>query len=283
MFSSAAQTCRWITTTECEFAHIKNTFSACTPITQLILHAHGLAGNTPLHIAASHGQTEAAAALLEAGALVDAIDEREDTCLLLAAMGGHIAAVQLRLQAWQAPAAAVLFRAIVCASAGHHWDAGMLIVRQLGKQDMAFAAQVMRVLPGAVPAALDAVLGSLAEQQAAALQDEARQLAEQRRGLQVITFGLAGMHKRAAAGMLEGPCIASPDECGQGESTAGAADGVSTGAVLVQKSEHASAAAASADDAGSVSVAGGQCKPGINLGHVNKRKRGRNVQRSAAS
>jgi hypothetical protein len=77
----------------------------------------------------------------------------------------------------------------------------VLIVQKLGKQDMAAAAELMQAMPAAVPALLDAVLGSEAEQQAAALQDEARQLAEQRRGLQVLVLGLAGqLRKQAAAG-----------------------------------------------------------------------------------
>jgi hypothetical protein len=239
-----------------------------------MLCARGLAGNTPLHIAATFGQAEAAAVLLEAGASVDAVDERGDTCLSLAAIGGHTAAVRRLLQAWQEPPADVLRRASIFASAFDHWDAAVLLVRELGKQNMATAAEVMQEMPCVVPALLDAVLGSEAEQQAAALQDEARQLAEQRRGLQVVVLGLAGTRKRAAA---EGPCIASSDECDEGESTAGAADGVSAGAGRAQKPEHVSAAVAEADAAGCVGVDGSHCGSGINLGHVNKRKRGRTM------
>jgi hypothetical protein len=89
----------------------------------------------------------------------------------------------------------------------------MLLMRQLGKQDMAAAAKVMRVIPAAVPALLDAVLDSEAEQQAAALQEDARQLAEQRRGLQVTVLGLAGARKHAATGLCAGQCNASSDKC----------------------------------------------------------------------
>jgi hypothetical protein len=140
---------------------------------------------------------------------------------------------------------------------------------------MAAAAEMMRAMPDAVPALLDAVLGSEVEQQAAALQDEARQLAEQRRGLQVLVLGLAGKRKRAATGVLVGPSSASSDKCSEAECTAGAADDeVSRGVESLEDLEHVyvSAAAAKAGDAGCVSVAGG---PGINGGRVNKRKRRR--------
>jgi hypothetical protein len=202
----------------------------------LILYACCFAGNTPLHIAATYGQAEAAAVLLEAGALVAAVNEHGDTCLSLAARFGHAAAVRQLLQAWQAPPTDVLPTAIRCAAERKHWDAAVLLVRQLGKQDMAAAAQWRRAIPDVVPALLDALLGSEAKQQAAALQDEARQLAEQRRGLQVLVLGLAGKCNRAAAaGLFAGTCMASSDECGEDECTAGAADGVSTGAVSLQE------------------------------------------------
>jgi hypothetical protein len=144
-------------------------------------------------------------------------------------------------------------------------------------QDMAAAAEVMRATPDAVPALLDAVLNSEAEQQAAALQDEARQLAEQRRGLQVLVLGLAGKCKRAAAaGLFAGTHMASSDECSEDECTAGAAVGVLTGGVVLV---HTSAAAAEANDEGSERFAGSHRRPGLNVGHINKRKRGRKSQR----
>jgi hypothetical protein len=153
----------------------------------------------------------------------------------------------------------------------------MLLVRQLGKQNMAAAAKVMRTIPAAVPALLDAMLGSEAEQQAAALQDEARQLAEQRPGLQAIVLGLAGSRKSAATGLFAGPCSASSDDCSQGRRTAGAADVASTGAVSVQQLVDVSAAVEKADDAGCVSVDGSHCSPGIKVGHFNQRKRSSKV------
>jgi hypothetical protein len=235
------------------------------------LFSRGVAG-TPLHIAAWWGQTEAAAALLEAGASITAVDEAGQTCLTLATWNHDTAAVRLLLQAWQAPPADVLREAVNLAAYFKRWDAAVLLVQQLGKQDMAAAAEVMQAMPDAVPALLDAVLGSEAEQQAAALQDEAR------RALQVLVLGFAGMNKRTAAGLFVEPCIASSDECSEDECTAGAADGVSVRAVSVQELGHVNAAAANADDdAGGVSVAGGHCRPGITARHVNKRKRGRKV------
>jgi hypothetical protein len=225
-------------------------------------------------MAAWWGQTEAAAALLEAGALVTAVDDAGQTCLSLAAWDGETAAVRLLLQAWQAPPADALREAVNLAAYFKNWEAAVLFVQQLGKQEMAAAAELMQAMPDAVPALLDAVMGSEAEQQAAALQDEERQLAEQRCGLQVLVLGLAGMEKRAAAGLFAGSCTA--DECSEGEGTACAADGVSTGAVSVQELGQESAAVAKADDdAGGVSVAGSHCRPGIDARHVNKRKRGR--------
>jgi hypothetical protein len=234
------------------------------------LYVRGFAGNTPLHLAALYGQADAAAALLEAGASVAAVMGLGHTCLSLAAHHGHTATVRQLLQAWQAPPADVLRISVEFAAKFDHWDAAVLLVRQLGKQNMAAAAEMMQAMPLAVPALLDAVLGSKAEQQAVALQDEARQLAEQRRGLQVLVLGLAGTCKPAATGLCVGPCTASCDKCGEGEYTAGAADGVSTGVAWVP----ASAAAAKADDAGCVSVAGSHCRPEI-ARNVNKRKRRR--------
>jgi hypothetical protein len=180
------------------------------------LYARGFAGIIPLRLAAWHGQTGAAAVLLEAGASVAAETDSGHTCLSLAAQYGHTATLRQLLQAWQAPSVSALRKAVQCAAARDHCDAAVLLVRQLGKQDMAAAAEEMQAMPGAVPALLDAVLGSEAEQQAAALQDEARWLAEQRRGLQVLVLGLAGSRKRADAGLFAGPCIASSDECSEG-------------------------------------------------------------------
>jgi hypothetical protein len=225
--------------------------------------------------AACNGHGEAIVILLAAGASVAAVNVFGHSCLSWAALHGHTAAVKQLLQAWQAPPTDVLRRAIRSAAADKHWDAAVPLLRKLGKQDMAAAAEVMRAMPDAVPALLDAVLGSEAEQQAAALQDEARRLAEQRRGLQVLVLGLAGQRKSAAAGLFAGPGIASSDHCSEGECTAGAADGVLAGAVAGQESVHESAAAAEADDAGCASVAGSHGRPGMNVGRVNKRKRGR--------
>jgi hypothetical protein len=94
------------------------------------------------------------------------------------------------------------------------------------------------------------------------VQEDARQLAEQRRGLQVIVLGLAGARKHAATGLCAGPCSASSGEWCESDCTAGAADGASTGAVLVQKLD-VSTAAAEADDAGCVSVDGSDDRPGL--------------------
>jgi hypothetical protein len=95
-----------------------------------------------------------------AGAFVAATSKQGDTCLSLAAVQGHTAVVRQLLQAWQVPPVRALRRAIKYAAGFRHWDAVMLLVRQLGKQDMAAAAEKMRAIPAAVPALLNAVLGS---------------------------------------------------------------------------------------------------------------------------
>jgi ankyrin repeat protein len=162
-----------------------------------------LAGSPPLHFAAFEGQGEAIAVLLAAGAAVAFVNPSGHSCLSYAAQNGQTAAVRQLLQAWPEPAAAVLRHAVKLAVQRGHWDAAMLLVQPLGKQDMAAAAEVMRAMPGALPALLNAIMSSEEEQQEAALQDEFRQLAEQRRGLQVMALGFAGMCKRAdAAGHL---------------------------------------------------------------------------------
>jgi hypothetical protein len=231
------------------------------------------AGATPLLCAAVAGHTEAIAVLLAADASVSAVDLDGHSCLTYAAAAGHTAAVRQLLQAWQAPPTVVLRSAVQSAAEHNQLDAVVPLLRQLGKQDMAAAAEVMQAMPDAVPALLDAVLGS-----------EARQLAEQRRGLQVLVLGLTGTRKRAAAaGLSAGRRMASSDECSEGECTAGAADGVSAGAVLGQKLMEMSTAAAEADDAGCASVAGSHGLPGNNVGHVSKRKRGRKASLTSES
>jgi hypothetical protein len=219
-----------------------------------------------------------AIALLATGASVAAGSSPGD-CLTSAVMSSYTAALRLLLQAWQAPPVGALRKAVKTATVLGHCDAAVLLLRQLGKQDMAAAAEVMQTMPIVVlqalaPALLDAVLGSEEEQQAVALQDEARQLAEQRRGLQQLAVGFAGMYKQADTGLRARPCSASSDKCSEGECTAGAAAGVSAGVVSVRDFLQASAAAGEAGDAGCVSVDGGHCRPGINKGRVNRRERG---------
>jgi hypothetical protein len=145
-------------------------------------------------------------------------------------------------------------------------------VKRLGKQDMAAAAELMRGMPAAVPALLDAVLDSEAEQQAAALHDEARQLAEQRRGLQVLVLGLAGqLRKKAAAGQHARDRVQLQDKSCEAACAGAAADCV----VPVEKFVHVSAAAAEADDAGVVGFADSNGVPVCQRRRVNKRKRRR--------
>jgi hypothetical protein len=228
-----------------------------------------------LHVAAVVGHTDAVAALLEAGASVAAVGLHGTTCLSLAATYGHTAVVRQLLNAWHTPPADVLRKTAQIAARRNHCDAAVLLVKRLGKQDMAAAAELMRGMPAAVPALLDAVLGSEAEQQAAALQDEARQLAEQRRGLQVLVLGLAGqLRKQAAAGQHPaGPEVQLQDKgCGEPLAcAAAAADSV----VSVQKFVHVSAAAAEADDAGVVGFGDSIVGPVCDKPRVNKRKRTR--------
>jgi hypothetical protein len=156
-----------------------------------------LAGATPLFYAASEGHVEAIAILLAAGASVAVVDASGHSCLSYAALNGHTAALRQLLQAWPEPPAAVLRRAVQSAAQRDQWDAAMLLVQPLGKQDMAAAAEVMQAMPGALPALLNAIMSSEEEQQEAALQDRFQQLAEQQRGLRVMALGFAGMIKRA--------------------------------------------------------------------------------------
>jgi hypothetical protein len=157
------------------------------------------AGAAPLFYAASKGQVKAIAILLAAGASLAAVDASGHSCLSYAAMHGHTAALRQLLQAWPTPPTDVLRTAVKSAAEHDQWDAAMLLVQPLGKQDMAAAAEAMQAMPAALPALLDAIMSSEEEQQEAALQDGFRQLAEQRRGLQVMALGFAGMCKRADA------------------------------------------------------------------------------------
>jgi ankyrin repeat protein len=160
------------------------------------------AGMTPLFYSASMGRVKGISILLAAGASVANVDLDGHSCLTYAAVNGHTAAVRLLLQAWPEPPAAVLRLAVEFAAQHGHWDAAMLLVQPLGKQDMAAAAEVMQAMPGALPALLDAIMKSEEEQQEAALQDRFRQLAEQERGLRVMALGFAGMRKRADAALV---------------------------------------------------------------------------------
>jgi hypothetical protein len=224
---------------------------------------------TPLHIAAVFGRTEAIAALLAAGASVASVDLQGNTCLSLAAGDGHTTAVRQLLAAWQTPPADVLHAAIAAAAEHDHWDAAVLLVRKRGKQDMAAAAELMRAMPDAVPELLDAVLGSEAEQQAAALQDEARQLAEQRRGLQALVLGFAGKLRKQEAVGLHG--VKLHDRCCDAACAAAAAECVASVQTFVQ----VSAPALEADGAGFVKFADNNLGPRCQVPRVNKRKRRR--------
>jgi ankyrin repeat protein len=63
------------------------------------LEAKDERGLTPLHVAALHGQAEAAKILAAAGASIEALDNQRETPLHLAAMRGHAAVIKLLVEA----------------------------------------------------------------------------------------------------------------------------------------------------------------------------------------
>jgi ankyrin repeat protein len=176
-------------------------------------------GRTALHSAiSSHCSISMIQQLLQAGVYVAAAagqNEHAEECLSFAAAAGHTAALVQLLQAWPKTPAVTLHKAAKTAAECEHWHAAVLLVKHLGKQDMAAAAQMMRAMPAAIPALKDAFAASEVEHEAAALRSKKQRLAEQRRGLQVMLLALAAKRKQAEAAAAAARLAAAAAAAGQ--------------------------------------------------------------------
>jgi hypothetical protein len=174
-------------------------------------------GSTPLYWAIASGDTQRVTVLLAAGANVRAIMNDGDTCLSLAVTSVNgTAGVEQLLQMWDAPAE-VIQGAVLKAAECRKWDAAVLLIRQLGRQNKDAAVEL---LTGPVAAfsflSLEdaaALQGSLlavwldseTEQQRVQLKKQARELSSQRLELQQLLVGVAGMHRQAVAAQTAAP------------------------------------------------------------------------------
>jgi hypothetical protein len=153
-----------------------------------------------LHCAAATGQAEVISLLLKAGASVAAVNTDGDTCLSIAGAAGHTAAVTQLLQAWDTPPVDVLRRAVESAAEGQHWQAALLLLKQVGQQDLTAGTELMHAFPGVLPALWNDVMASPFEQQMAELQRQHREVAEEMRALQHLRLALAAMDNLPEAG-----------------------------------------------------------------------------------
>lgn len=181
------------------------------------VNATTAAHDTALTKAASKGLAQVCAALIAAGAAVCATNDNGQCCLTLAASGGFTAIVQQALAVWPhledapQPVQDLLVKAVECAAAGTHWDACVLLIKELSRSDLPAAEQLCKQYHACAPALLTAILQSSGDKQQAAMLERKRELAQQRLDVQQLVLSVAGMHKQAApaAATLSTPALAA--------------------------------------------------------------------------
>jgi hypothetical protein len=176
--------------------------------------AAAAAGATPLlHAAYDEMMTDgegnaAVAVLLAAGASASAVNNEGDTCLSLAARFGNIGLLRQLLQTWAAPADA-LVKAAKNAAECDSWQAFVLLLQQLARQDRAAALNLLAALPEAVPELLRDWVSSdnELEQKQQVMQQQREENAQQQLHLQEMVVVAAGLHRRAAAAGSAAPMV----------------------------------------------------------------------------